>query len=60
MSARKRTELTLRDKASAGKSHRQLGVESDDDDTSDSLSVNFCPSQQTVVQKTFYMFYVQY
>ena len=45
MSVRKRGELTLRDKvrlikASAGKSHRQLAVESADDDTSDSLSVN--------------------
>ena len=42
MSARKRTQLTIRDKvrlikASAGKFHRQLAVESDD--TSDSLSV---------------------
>ena len=44
MPARTRTELTLRDKvrlikASAGKSHRQLAVETDDDDTSDSLSM---------------------
>ena len=44
MSARKRTELTLRDKvrlikASSGKSHRQLALESNDNDTSDSLSV---------------------
>ena len=45
MSARKRTELTLRDKvrlikANSGKSHRQLAVKTDDDDdTSDSLSV---------------------
>ena len=44
MSARKRTELTLRDKVrliktSAGKSHRQLDVESGDDDTCDSLSM---------------------
>ena len=45
MSARKRTELTLRGevrliKASSGKSHRQLAVETDDDDdTSDSMSV---------------------
>ena len=43
MSARKRTELTLRKKvrlikASAGKSHRQLKTD-DDDDTSDILSV---------------------
>ena len=39
-----RTRFILRDKvglikASAGKSYRQLAVESDDDDTSDSLSV---------------------
>ena len=44
MSARKHTEFTIRDKvrlikASSGKSHRQLAVESDDDDTSDSMSV---------------------
>ena len=45
MSARKRAELTLRDKvrlikASSGKSHRHLAVETDDDDdTSDSMSV---------------------
>ena len=44
MSARKRTELTLRDKvslikASSGKSHCQLAVETDDDDdTSDNVS----------------------
>ena len=44
MSARKHTELTPRDKvrlikASSGKSHRQLAVETDDNDTSDSMSV---------------------
>ena len=45
MSSLKRTELTLgdniRDKGSAGKSHHQLAVETDDDDddTSDSMSV---------------------
>ena len=42
MCARKRTELTLRDKVRLIKasSHRQLAVETDDDDdTSDSLSV---------------------
>ena len=45
MSARKRRELTLKDKvrlikASSGKSHRQLAVDTDDDDdTSDSMSV---------------------
>ena len=45
MYACKRTELTLRDKvrlskASSGKSHRQLAVETDNDDnTSDNMSV---------------------
>ena len=43
-SARKHTYLTIMDKvrlikASAGKSHCQLAVESDDDDPSDTLSV---------------------
>ena len=36
MSAGKHTELTIRDKVR----HCQLAVETDDDDTSDSLSVN--------------------
>ena len=44
MYARKRTELSLQDKVrliktSASKSHCQLAVASDDDDTGDSLSV---------------------